>query len=241
MGNEEKRSATDILLNLEDRFGTLEKRIQNSENLLKLLLGRLNAGAQTAQTPSTPPPGPPGYKPVRTPIEQIERPNPRVVNKENFDTRPKTSKFIEAAAKQGIKIEEPKPDPERLVARPPGNEEIDPDEMVEASTRGNARGQRGPKSSGAKSSISQVLMREDQPLFLANVEVLDQEGVLINKTRTNTKGRWLMALAPGDYQVHVLKRFPPDSGRLPIDTTYPISVPPSDKPMELDSLSLGGQ
>ena len=93
----------------------------------------------------------------------------------------------------------------------------------------------------SKSSISQVLKNDDDtPLFLANVEVFDENGELINQTRTNTKGRWLMALSPGDYQVHVLKRYPADSGKVSIDTMYPISVPSSDKPLELDPLSING-
>jgi hypothetical protein len=83
-----------------------------------------------------------------------------------------------------------------------------------------------------------VLSHGESPLFLANIEVLNEEGVLINQARTNTKGRWLMALAPGNYQVHVSKRFPPDSGKLSIDMMYPINIPPSDKPMELDPLLL---
>ena len=74
---------------------------------------------------------------------------------------------------------------------------------------------------------------DNSPIYLANVELLDENGSLINQTRTNTKGRWMMALAPGSYQVHVLKRFPPDSGKSMIDVTYKIDVPDSSVPLEL--------
>ena len=47
-----------------------------------------------------------------------------------------------------------------------------------------------------------------------------------------------MALEPGEYQVHVSKRYPPDSGKESIDTLYRINVPPSDKPLELAPLTL---
>lgn len=233
---ENKRSATDILLDLEQRIIVLEKRFQNAENLLKIAVGRLNqmrmspVGPQVGQvTPAQP--------------QQPQPVVPSVVNKDNFDNRPKTSKFAQMAAQQGLDVEDDEPDAETehieevFRARPQGPVE-DHDDMLEAPSRGNTRGQRGPHSSDKKSSVSQVIKRGDAPLYIANVEVFDESGQLINQTRTNTKGRWLMALAPGDYRVHVLKRFPPDSGKLPIDTSYQISVPPSNKPMELDSLIL---
>jgi predicted phage tail protein len=105
-------------------------------------------------------------------------------------------------------------------------------ENANESLRG--RGQRVAKPKGPKSSVSQVLNRGNDVLFLANVEVLDANEELVSQTRTNTKGRWLMALSPGDYQVHVTKRFPPDSGKKSIDTMYQISVPSTDVPLELE-------
>jgi hypothetical protein len=110
--------------------------------------------------------------------------------------------------------------------------------MSESTLRLPARVQRGPKPKGPKSSVTQILNRGNDPLFLANVEVLDDNNDLISQTRTNTKGRWLMALAPGEYRVHVTKRFPPDSGRKSVDTMYQINVPLSDTPLELDPYSI---
>jgi hypothetical protein len=233
METENKRSATDILLDLEQRVIVLEKRFQNVENLLKLTLNALNQMRMSPVEPKAAQVAPVQPRPVVPPV----------VNKDNFDNRPKTSKFAQMAAQQGLDVEDDEPDAdtehieEVFRARPQGPVE-DHDDMVEAPSRGNARGQRGPQKSDKKGSVSQVIKRGDTPLYIANVEVFDDSGQLINQTRTNTKGRWLMALAPGDYRVHVLKRFPPDSGKLPIDTSYQISVPPSNKPMELDSLIL---
>ena len=42
MAGEDKRTATDILLSIESRLITLEKRDQNIEYLLKTLLAKLN-------------------------------------------------------------------------------------------------------------------------------------------------------------------------------------------------------
>jgi hypothetical protein len=205
MVEEDKRAATDILLSIENKLNTLEKRIQNSEFLLKTLLGRTN------KIPSTPQ--------VSNLISSEE-----VINKDNFENRLKTNKFSEIAAKQGIDID----NLSNIQSIESGSD------MVEASVRGVSRGQRGSKSKGPKSSVSQILNYGNDVLFLANVEVLDVNNELVSQTRTNNKGRWLLSLAPGDYQIHVTKRYSPDSGKKSIDKAYQISVPPSDKPLELD-------
>ncbi len=246
---EDKRSATDILLDIDARLSTLDKRVQNSEYLLKMLLSRLNTALSSGAS-IQPQPQSQQFQPPPQPVPYV----PSVVNKENFESRPKTSKFAEAAASHGVELEDDinPVDPfetdeadetdSEFVARPiqSNTDDEDEDNMLEASSRGNSRGQRGPKTKSIKCSVSQSLTKDNSPIYLANVELLDESGSLINQTRTNTKGRWMMALAPGSYQVHVLKRFPPDSGKKPIDVTYPIVIPPSDKPMELNPLSLNG-
>lgn len=239
MGTDDKRSATDILLDIDVRLGTLEKRIQNSESLLKILLSRLNTALSSGVS-------------IQMDSKQLldtSRPYvPAVVNKDNFESRQKTSKFTEAAAGLGIDVEDDiEPiDPfetdefktESIPKPLPLPKDDGAEDMLEAPSRGNSRGQRGPKTKGVKCSVSQSLNSDNSPIYLANVELLDENGSLINQTRTNTKGRWMMALAPGSYQVHVLKRFPSDSGKKSIDVTYPIVIPQSDKPVELNPLTL---
>lgn len=245
METDNKKSATDILLDIEARLGILEKKIQNEEYLLKILLSRFNvfldSSPQITEIVSNISPQ------VNHEVHQISTPG--VVNKDNFETRPKTTKFAEAAASHGIEMGDDsdsvissETDNDGFVAYPMGQvlSKEDHDDMIESPSRGNSRGQRGPKTKGVKCSVSQNLTRDDSPLFLANVELLDENGSLVSQTRTNTKGRWMLALAPGSYQVHVTKRFPPDSGKGSIDVTYPVMIPPSDKPMELNPLSLSG-
>lgn len=205
MADDDKRTATDILLSIESKLIELDGRVKNQEFLLKTLLGKTNRVA------SIPPPS-------------VSKQYPDVINKDNFDNRRKTNAFSEIASEQGIDVDS------SSISR-----SYDANNMVEASVRLSSRGQRGPKSKGQKSAVSQILMNGNSPLFLANIEVMDVNDELVSQTRTNTKGRWIMSLAPGDYQVHVSKRFPADSGKKPIETTYPISVDSSDSPIELDS------
>lgn len=201
---DDKRAATDVLLAVEAKLIALEKRFQNVEYLLKALLGKMNKSA------SLPPP-------ASSPPSQMRSSD--VINKDNFEDRPRTNVFAEMAASQGIRID--------------ASEEL-PNDMIESAVRASSRGQRGPKSKGPKVSVSQVLNLGDNPLFLANVEVLDANSDLVGQTRTNPKGRWLMALSPGNYLVHVTKRFAPESGKASVDNSYQIKVSPSDKPLELD-------
>jgi hypothetical protein len=213
MPEEDKRTATDILISLECQINLLSNRIRNSENLLKLLLAKIN-GQNTISGNSV-------AQPILT--EKVEQET--VINKDNFNNRVKTSKFTELAKANGIEIKDTD-----ISSNSSG--------MKEADVRGTARGQRGPKSNASKSSVSQLLNDGTTPLFLANIEVLDENGELVNQTRTNTKGKWLMTLAPGKYDVHVSKRFPSESGKKSIDNTHSIEVFPSDGPVELSPLSI---
>lgn len=219
-----KRSTTDIILNLETTMNGLSKRFNNIENLLKVLLNNIN----NINSPST--------------QHSIVNSKTGPVNKDNFNYRDRTNKFAELADKHGVDVDDEFPSTiDDVIEARPSELPSDPsgEDMLEAPSRKPSRGQRGNVKTSTKSSVSQVLYREEgSPLFLASIEVLDTTGVLINQTRTNPKGRWLMALAPGEYQVHVLKRFPADSGKESIDTSYRINVPPSDKPMELTPLTL---
>jgi hypothetical protein len=210
MTDEDKRSATDILLTIEADLKTVDIRNQNIENLLKILLNKLNKSDSIRPIPQ--------QQNIVVPTD--------VINKDNFDNRPKTNRFSEMAAEQGINLNN---SPNTIVAKT----ETD---MTESKVRAPTRGQRGPKGKGSKCSVSQIINIDNgSPLFLANVEILDENNDLISQGRTNSKGRWMMALTPGDYQAHVVKRYPPDSGKKSIDVTYTITIPQSDKPIELDS------
>ena len=194
----EKRTATDILLSLESRVITLEKRFQNVENLLKIMLNKMN------QTPAPVVVSAPVQKPV-TLQPQVQAPQapqvrPMVINKDNFENRPKTSKFADLAASKGIVVDDEPAKVEGVFVAKPSSLPPDPngDDMLEAPVRGNVRNQRGPKSTGSKSSVSQIIKRDDDtPIFIANVQVLDENGTMINQTRTNKIGRWMVALSPG--------------------------------------------
>lgn len=204
------RTSTDLLLSMEKDINTLERRVKNIEGLLKILLQKLNSGSLQNQQ--------------KADQKQPVNPQDVFINKDNFENRPKTDRFSEIASSHGIAIDD----------TPSEN----PFSMKEADTRGRSRLQR-EKTKDKRPTVSQSIMISDSPLFLASIEIFDQGGVLVNQARTNQNGKWRMMLDPGDYMVHVLKRFPPDSGKKSIDVTYDLNIPYSKKKIiELDTFSL---
>ena len=202
------RTATEILVDIENRLISMDKRDINIETLLKLLLAKFN------KNPSM----------IPQSIKDVSIESSVVVPSVN------NSVFERMAADFGIDIN--------------SSQDIipvasNPEAMVEADVRGTVRGQRGVKAvDNSKASVSQNITKNNLPVLLANVEIFDLNGELVNKTRTNPKGRWLSPLAPGEYKVHIQKEYPADSGRGSVDTTYQINVPRSDKPLELEPLTI---
>src|SRR5690606_21308963 len=122
---------------------------------------------------------------------------PLVINKDNFEFRKKTNKFSEIAKSAGINIEE---------------------EIIDKESKNKTS--RISRNKQSKYSVSQFITDNDYPVYLANVEIYDTNNKLLNQTRTNTKGKWLMALSPGDYKVHISKSFSKESGKNLIDQIY---------------------
>jgi len=193
----EARSSTDILLELEQKLDTLGKRFQVIEHLQKIILGKLNAKVDVAPTLQ------------KTEVKNV---NPSVVNKDNFEQRPKTSSFADLAAQHGVKVED----------------DVTTDLIEAVDTREvSVRGSRGPviKHSGQKKNVIQYVRFPDgKPILLASIEILDLNDEILNRTRTNTKGSWKAPLLPGIYKIHLLKNYLGDDSKKPIDLTYEIEV-----------------
>lgn len=57
------------------------------------------------------------------------------------------------------------------------------------------------------SIVQRVVDKNGKSVFLADVEVLDEQSKqLINKTRTNGAGKWMLSLASGQYKIFIKKR-----------------------------------
>jgi hypothetical protein len=139
-------------------------------------------------------------------------------NIENFKNKPKTNHFEQMVAQQT--------DTPILATS---------SEMTESSKRsGKTRTQRGDSSEvdNSKPNVFQELKLKDsegnvKPLFMAMVEIVDADNIVVKTSRTDPKGRWIAPLTPGKYTVHVMK------GTANIDYKYDIFIESSSKSLNL--------
>jgi len=212
------RKATEVLLAIEQRVARLEGFMQNMDNLLKIILNRVNSGA----TPPAPP--------VDGAAEAMRK----------FDERPKTNFFAQMRAQAGIAEEAPRQD---VSSGPSIGED---DELVtDPLPQGQKRGGRVETSTGDRVRVTQHVTMNDQPILMAVVEVFHKyakttegEPLLVGGGRTKPRGRWMAALSPGEYVVHVMRR-PTETNKRAIDVTYELSVPPANEDYEAPVKELG--
>jgi hypothetical protein len=221
------RSGSELLRDVERKLDLLQRHVQNLDNNVKIMLGHLNsilnAPVEMAQTP----------QPTRTETVRLgEDTEPKMYK---FEDLPRTHKFEQMAAAQGIEVEPAHTEPRvKIVAKPEDPSSLDKNELVEEVVRkGHTRTTRVAKKEGGRVAVSQQIMSPNgNPVFLATVEIL-QRGSLVHQTRTKTNGRWSAPLDAGEYMVHVVKRAAPDSGKESIDIRYVVEIPPSDTNLEL--------
>jgi hypothetical protein len=246
--NEDSRTGSELLRDVERKLDTLKRHVQNMDNNLKIVLSQFNTLMQALSQP----------EPVATTSQDIKLHSSEVNlhsgstsppkaklgdgtepdKTYKFEDLPKTNKFEEMQGHYGL-VEEP--ERERIKAKPQGEDAFDKYELVEESKKkGRARGQRVPEKSSNRVGVSQqILFPNGSPAFLASVEILNAGGVQIKQTRTNTKGHWVAPLEPGEYTVHVVKHVPPESDKKSFDIRYVVEIPPSDKPLELPPPEIG--
>jgi hypothetical protein len=229
MTKADSRSGSDLLRDVERKIDLLYRHVQNLDNNVKIMLGHLNELMNAPSDPWTPQIHAPAQAPESVQLGQDTDPQTY-----KFEDLPRTHKFEQMAAAQGIKVEPTNTEPRvKIVARPENPDDFDREELVEETVRkGHTRTTRTPKKDGGRIAVSQkVLYSNGSPVFLATVEIL-QRGKLIHQTRTKTNGRWAAPLDAGEYEVHVVKRAAPDSGKEPMDIRYPVEVPPSNENLE---------
>jgi len=246
MSNDDKRSGSDLLRDVEHKLDGLVRHVRNVDNNMKLVLSQIN---ELMRALSQPEPrgdihlGPSGDV-VFTPNQGAEVRQAKLgegtepPKKYKFEDLPRTNKFEQMQSHYGL-IEEP--ESEKIVARPESEEAFDKYELVEESKKeGKARGQRVQHKDSNRVGVGQqILFSNGTPAYLASVEIFNSDGLQIKQIRTNTKGHWVAPLDPGEYMVHVVKHVPPESDKESIDIRYKVEIPPSEKKLELPPPTVG--
>jgi hypothetical protein len=111
------------------------------------------------------------------------------------------------------------------------------EETVPKGIRRDLRKPVDPKKNKKITVSQQILLPDGKGVFLAGVEISDAAGEIIKQTRTNAKGRWMAPLLAGEYMVHILKR-QNETLKVPIELRYKITIPESEKPLELPTPEL---
>jgi hypothetical protein len=92
------------------------------------------------------------------------------------------------------------------------------------------------KSNGKKVAVQQRIVYSDgKNICLANVQITGGTLKAPKKLKTNSMGKWLAALEPGEYVVSVNKSGNKNKQNIAISMN--ITIPESDKPIELPQLS----
>lgn len=176
MSDEEKRTATDVLLAIEQKVELLVKLFANNDLNQKLLLDRLNRMVKVMESP------PEGEEDSDEHLES---------NEPDFN----------------FQIED-KPKGLRRTSR---NKKADEGTLVQV--------------------FQKVVTEDKKPVFMAEVEVVNENGSLVHKARTMNGGKWIASLPPGDYVCRIVKKENAQNKRM--EYNEKIIVDFQEKPLEL--------
>lgn len=244
------KKASEIILELQEQVKYLTRLVANQDNNIKIIIKKLNSINASAPRPSAGPSDKVLFDEVaeiknvaqstaNNIIQQAvypERQGAGMKFAEGADAialkaqhaKQQVSQFDQMKAQAGI-VDEPD-DILSGVAR----KMDDPTSMeLEEATQftGKRRGQRVDRKSAQNSKVSvsqQLLDYDGKPLALATVKVTNHLGQPVKSARSNTKGKWNAPLEPGNYEVHVLRKFASDPNKKPVEYRYTISIPISD-------------
>jgi len=231
------RKASDILLELEATLAKVLGYVHNMDMNIKTISNRLNMLEKTSVSPKWSPPS----------MTQPQAPQ--------AETKP-TTKAQMPGLKPGVQL-----GPQRTMIATPKGQQISTteenednftfvnDEQLEIDTQpiGQRRGTRteepNPNSERKMPVQQRIIYPDGKNVCLANVEIFQTNNKgelnLIKKIRTNSAGKWAVALASGKYLVSISKIG--TSTKPNVDVSYSIDIPVSNAPLELALFTLGNQ
>lgn len=223
------KKASEVIEKLEQQVDFLVRTVTNQENLLKLILQRLNSinsvQANKAETFSQVISSPVSA-PVSAPVSvQQTKTKPVVQHVSGTDALAMKAKHAQQS------------DAGSDLAR-----QIQESSSIEEATvfAGKRRGQRAYNQDDERLiSVSQELFDTlGKPIALATVKITNSLGQIIKTSRSNTKGKWIAPLQPGNYNVHILKKSLVQEQNKPVEAQYQISVLDTTDVQELESFKL---
>lgn len=214
----EERKATDILLAIESDVKEILAYHKNQDLTNRLILERLRVleGARIA--------GPSAISPTVIAAD----PAPPLTT----SLAPAPTPFLQTS---GMKEKLRKAMSEASAAVDSKNDIRLQDQIdVENSQSGKRRGTRVQTAAEKQVSVQQrIVGSDDKNLFMAKVEIFDDEGTLVKQTKTNQTGKWLAQLVPARYQITISKAG--TATKEPVEETYFVEIPGENANCELET------
>lgn len=235
------KKATEVILELQEQVKHLTRIVANQDNNIKLIIKKLNSMKSESFFDSVPEVKNVAQATVNNMVSKAES-GPvssgiQVKHAEGQNAlalkaqhaKQQVSQFDQMKAQAGITDE-----PDDIlsgVARRQDSDESDFNLQEATQFSGKVRGQRVGRESSKNSKISvtqQLFDHDGKPLPLATVKITNQFGQPVKSARSSVKGKWNAPLDPGNYEVHVLRKFVADPSKKPVEYRYSISVPNSE-------------
>ena len=238
------RKASDVLLELEITLEKVLGYVRNMDMNIKSISNRLNMLEKTSVSPKW---SPPSMARDTTQVWTGEtQPAPELLAAALKPQMP--------GLKPGVQL-----GPQRTMVTTPKGQQISTteedetnftnDDKLEVDTKliGQRRGIRteepNPNSERKMPVQQRIIYKDGKNVCLANVEIFQTgskgELNLIKKVRTNSAGKWVVALESGKYLVSISKAG--TSSKPNVDVSYSIDIPISSVPLELTAFTLGNQ
>jgi len=204
---EEKKSATDILFELNQKVNLLLGYYKNMDNNIKLILSRLNEKNTITKTESTPAP----------------------VSKKESVQKTEEVKGVSNSNSETIVI----PKRNGLVSL----EKTQLNNNVSSNQNTETLNSQKVQTDSKPFSITQIVQKADgSPIKLAGIEIKDLEGNILHQTRAQTNGKYIIPnITAGSYKLRVFK-LNGSKGRVEFISDLKLSPPESGNIVELSSL-----
>ena len=216
MADEQQRKATDVLLSIEEKVNTLLQSMSVYNMNTKLILDRVNKvhnyismlEAEAASLNAQEQPTDPNNETVKTSVENVI-----------------TIAAVSDVPRRTVRAETYAPmQPSAAWQKEPENVEQPDRNVIQHPPQTVAPKPAGPEK---KVPVSQrITDSTGKDLFMAAVNILNENKELITQTKTNATGKWQAHLKPGKYHVHVVKT--DTATKVKIEATQEVMVPNSD-------------
>ena len=213
-----EKKASEILYDLEQRFGNLEASFKLVEFQLKLIIDNFNKFFMTIDTKTI------NY----IPVSKIDEPAKQIIESPPAKEETlieKKNRLMKIQNTNSMSSEPPQEKVEyNFNVRRTGNSNMPKNKIINNNTLENEGGKKIPVT-------QRLILFDGDPMVNAKVLVKNDKDEVIKTVETSSAGRWQVALSPGKYSVNVSGKH----GGSTIGFNQSFEVPDMNSPLDLPS------